>query len=73
VRTWWLIATKYYVRNNNRAVCVLINEHQILTSFINEEQKKFGKQHAEILLVLLVSGHMVWIRFSVLIRVVSTV
>lgn len=53
---------------------MLINEHQILTSFITEEQTKVrGKQHAEILLVLLVSGHMVWIRFSVLIRVVSTV
>lgn len=49
---------------------MLINERQILTSFINEEQKIRGKQHAEILLVPLVSGLKVWIRFSVLRRVV---
>lgn len=48
---------------------MLINERQILTSFITEEQKICGKQHAEILL-LLVSGLKVWIRFSVLRRVV---
>lgn len=49
---------------------MLINERQILTSFITEEQKIRGKKHAEILLVLLVSGFMVWIRFSFLRRVV---
>lgn len=49
---------------------MLINERQILTSFITEEQNMRGKQHAEILLVLLVAGLAVWIRFSVLRRVV---
>lgn len=49
---------------------MLINKRQILTGFITEEQKIRGKQHAEISLVLLVSGLKVWIRFSVLRRVV---
>lgn len=49
---------------------MLINERQILISFITEDQKICGKQHAEILLVLLVSGLVVWIRFLVLRRVV---
>lgn len=49
---------------------MLINGRQILTSVISEEQTIRSKQHAEILLVLLVSGLMVWIRFSVLRRVV---